>query len=85
MIISRKDFFKLLLEGRTLVREELETGIKYFLKYNNDNFIPYECNIINDYEDTNFEWLSDYTIEEACEWLFSESMNYDKWDVLENE
>lgn len=85
MITSRQEFFRLLLEGRTLAREELETGIKYFLKYNNDNFVPYECIVKNDYENTEFEWLSYYTIEEACEWLFTESMNYDKWKILENE
>lgn len=86
MITSREEFFKLLLEGKSLTKKDEEIkGIKYLLYYTNDNFVPYECNVINDYENTEFEWLSDCTIEEACEWLFSESMNYDRWEVLENE
>ena len=86
MITSRKEFFTLLLEGKTLTKKDKEIDdVKYFLKYNNDNFVPYECNIIDYIEGTNFEWLSDCTIEESCEWLFNESMNYGKWGVLENE
>ena len=38
-----------------------------------------------DEEIDGIKYLLYYTIEEACEWLFNESMNYDKWEVLENE
>lgn len=81
MITSRQEFFRLLLKGKTLVREDKVTGIKYFLSYNNESYIPFEFKFKRDGEE--YERLSGHiSIEEACEWLFDESINYNKWEVL---
>lgn len=84
MITSRQEFFRLLLEGKALVKEELETGIKYFISYDENYIIPYECKFKKDNQE--FQYLSEYlSTEEYSEWLWYESTQYNKWDVLENE
>lgn len=82
MITSRQEFFRLLLKGKTLIREDKVSGIKYFLSYNNEFYIPFEFKFKRDGEE--YERLSEpIFVEELCEWLFDESMNYSDWEVLE--
>lgn len=60
----------------------METGIKYFISYDENYIIP--CKFKKDNQE--FQYLSEYiSIEEYSEWLWYESTQYNKWEVLENE